>query len=410
MRISKAGAWVAASVVAMASQAMAQQAVEWKVSEGGNGHWYQVEHFKRVWSAARTNALARGADLVAFETQSELEWALSWLPLNRDDYLIGGFQLPSATSPTAGWVWVTGSPVAGLPFDFDDNPCGVFPNGIEDHQQDFLHLCCDNQRFGDINDVEVPGCSGTATRESLIEWSADCNSDGIVDYGQILSGELADANGNGVPDCCEDGTTCTPSLVVNSGFESGSPLNACASESVSAGNLVASGWQVTTGTVDRIRGGSACASATQPKFSDYCIDLCGTPASSGAIKQLVPTVPGHKYRCTFWLSGDASAGPAAKKVHAKVGTYIDLTYTFNCSGTGTQNWVANQFEFTARGANEPLEFVADNGVTTGGPMLDAINLVDITTQCVGDLDASGQVDGADIALLLLNFGDCPVGP
>jgi hypothetical protein len=76
----------------------------------------------------------------------------------------------------------------------------------------------------------------------------------------------------------------------------------------------------------------------------------------------------------------------------------------------TQAWVANQFEFTARGASETLEFAADNGVTTGGPMLDAINLADITTQCVGDLDVSGDVDGADIALVLLNFGPCQTTP
>ena len=146
------------------------------------------------------------------------------------------------------------------------------------------------------------------------------------------------------------------------------------------------------------------------KFGDYCIDLCGTPASSGAIRQVAATIPGHRYRCVFWLSGDASAGPAAKKVHAKVSTYVDLSYSFTCSGSGAQNWVSNQFEFTARGANETLSFVADNGVTTGGPMLDAISLVDITTQCVGDLDASGEVDGADIALLLLNFGPCSSVP
>jgi hypothetical protein len=36
-----------------------------------------------------------------------------------------------------------------------------------------------------------------------LEWSADCNGDGIVDYGQILRGELEDLNGNGVPDICE---------------------------------------------------------------------------------------------------------------------------------------------------------------------------------------------------------------
>ena len=37
----------------------------------------------------------------------------------------------------------------------------------------------------------------------IIEWSADCNNDGLVDYGQILSGQLADSNQNGVPDSCE---------------------------------------------------------------------------------------------------------------------------------------------------------------------------------------------------------------
>ncbi len=393
-----------------ASGAVAQGAVEWKVSDGGNGHWYQVEHLKLGWNAARTNALAHGADLAALETNSELEWMLSWLPLSGDDFLIGGYQLSSASSPAGGWVWLSGDPVTGLPLECDDNPCGVFPNGTEDQQQDFLHLCCDNQRFGDINDIGLPGCSGTPARESLIEWSIDCNGDGIVDYGQILSGELADSNGNGVPDCCEDGSACVSSLVANASFEAGSPLAACASESINAPNMLGSAWQVSAGTVDRVRGGTACANSTQPKFGDYAVDLCGTPASSGAIRQIVATIPGHKYRCTFWLSGDASAGPATKKVHAKVGTYIDLSYTFACSGTGAQAWVANQFEFTARGASETIEFAADNGVTTGGPMLDAINLADITTQCVGDIDASGEVDGADISLLLLNFGPCSTTP
>ena len=44
----------------------------------------------------------------------------------------------------------------------------------------------------------------------VIEWSADCNADGVVDYGQIRAGELDDADANNVPDCCEDGSGCTP--------------------------------------------------------------------------------------------------------------------------------------------------------------------------------------------------------
>jgi hypothetical protein len=40
----------------------------------------------------------------------------------------------------------------------------------------------------------------------IIEWSADCNSDGIVDFGQILQGQLADANADGIPDICQPPT------------------------------------------------------------------------------------------------------------------------------------------------------------------------------------------------------------
>ena len=44
----------------------------------------------------------------------------------------------------------------------------------------------------------------------VIEYSADCNGDGIVDYGQILDGSLADNNGNGIPDCCDDISCLAP--------------------------------------------------------------------------------------------------------------------------------------------------------------------------------------------------------
>ena len=50
-------------------------------------------------------------------------------------------------------------------------------------------------------DVLQPGIA-------LVEWSADCNDDGIVDYGQILDGTYPDDDGNGVPDCCDDGVPC----------------------------------------------------------------------------------------------------------------------------------------------------------------------------------------------------------
>ena len=39
----------------------------------------------------------------------------------------------------------------------------------------------------------------------IVEWSSDCNNDGVVDFGQLLNGVLSDANGNNIPDVCEFG-------------------------------------------------------------------------------------------------------------------------------------------------------------------------------------------------------------
>jgi hypothetical protein len=57
----------------------------------------------------------------------------------------------------------------------------------------------------------VGTCYGNSIPSYAIEWSADCNGDNIVDYGQILAGDLDDANSNGIPDCCEQGTICLDS-------------------------------------------------------------------------------------------------------------------------------------------------------------------------------------------------------
>jgi hypothetical protein len=78
------------------------------------------------------------------------------------------------------------------------------PDGQRD---DYLHYI-DHSRIW--NDVREDGDTyyGIGVRSYIIEWSADCNSDGIVDFGQIHAGELDDANGNNIPDCCEAGVAC----------------------------------------------------------------------------------------------------------------------------------------------------------------------------------------------------------
>jgi hypothetical protein len=82
----------------------------------------------------------------------------------------------------------------------DDNACSNY--GFENHEQDRLAIWFEGRALGDINDSSV-GEPCAAPRPSIVEWCTDCNDDGIVDYGQILLGQLADTNANGIPDICE---------------------------------------------------------------------------------------------------------------------------------------------------------------------------------------------------------------
>jgi hypothetical protein len=198
----------ASVLVAGTAGAQSTQAVEWKVSEGGNGHWYWVNRAPMRWSAARTSAISLGGDLSSIETRSEVLWldaTFGEVALEPGGPChIGGRQDSGSATVSAGWRWLTGGLVNLSNFDafaFDDWPGGG-SWGVEDGQQDFLHAGGRCRYVGDINDVPWPGVAeplGT----SLVEWSADCNADGIVDYGQILRGELEDLNFNGVPDICE---------------------------------------------------------------------------------------------------------------------------------------------------------------------------------------------------------------
>ena len=58
----------------------------------------------------------------------------------------------------------------------------------------YVHLNMDGQ----FNLLEV-----SAASTAVIEWSDDCNGDGIVDYGQILDGVLLDDDCDGIPDVCQ---------------------------------------------------------------------------------------------------------------------------------------------------------------------------------------------------------------
>ena len=205
-----------AAVLGFGGVAIAQDAVQWRVEDGGNGHWYlaTADLFAHFWSA-QASALAKGGHLVTLTTHGENAFVASLAP---HEFILGGFQDTTSqqyAEPSGGWRWVTEEPWTfaawreGEPQNGGHS--GTYPG------EHFLswwrfHGQVWSDRWNDIGQLQDDPNSQPWNLPAIIEWSADCNGDGIVDYGQILDGTLEDANGNGVPDCCDEGVDCDPCL------------------------------------------------------------------------------------------------------------------------------------------------------------------------------------------------------
>ena len=167
--------------------------IEWRLEDGGNGHWFGTTSQTGTWDEMRALAVARGGDLASLASLAENEFA------NRtrrsEDAPVGGGPWIGARKLTGQvWQWMDGTNWGFVNWAQGEPCCGdaglyvhLYPNGQWNDHNQYQYAC-----------------------RALIEWSADCNADGIVDYGQILRGELADTNANGVPDTCES-TLLVPS-------------------------------------------------------------------------------------------------------------------------------------------------------------------------------------------------------
>jgi hypothetical protein len=191
--------------------------VQWRVEDGGNGHWYQrIE--AACWSEAESAAVAQGCHLASVLNSSEAQFCTRFVL--SESYgitvAIGGFRTPKSDL-YLGWRWTTDETfIPGSLTWMSGNPgcCGS--------DEYFLGM----NRVGHIGDLrDCPGLVG-----AILEWSADCNSDGIVDYGQILNGQLADTNTNNIPDCCEPGNNCCVGDIYENHIVDGGDLGVLLSE------------------------------------------------------------------------------------------------------------------------------------------------------------------------------------
>jgi hypothetical protein len=161
--------------------------VQWRVAHGGNGHWYTRMLDTTSWFSSKEKCTQVGGHLATITSAPENDFIHGILGANQA--WIGGMQTPGSCEPGCGWSWITGEP-----WTYSNWSPGE-PNN--DLQQDFLQI----YPTGAWDDFWNSG-----PFQSVCEWTADCNSDGIVDYGQILTGQLVDANTNGIPDVCEQPT------------------------------------------------------------------------------------------------------------------------------------------------------------------------------------------------------------
>jgi hypothetical protein len=193
---------VAGATLIAASAGAQSAAVQWKASDGGNGHWYAVRATPRSQPSALVAAAAEGAHLVSIANSTENQFLVA------QHYPYGDANAPYAYW-TAGvrisgdsWGWATGEPWSFSNFDTSE------PNGCCGSDVRFVVLRTNPQHEGRWDDTSTNGNNDVWPLPAIFEWDEDCNHDGIVDYGQCHDGTLADFNGNNTPDCCERGETC----------------------------------------------------------------------------------------------------------------------------------------------------------------------------------------------------------
>jgi len=403
---------VALVTLIASSAAQAQEPMQWRVEDGGNGHWYGTTPVSMTWPALRDWCTAHGGHLATLTSAQEWMWVKQSVPAIGK--FVGGYQDHSDAGyiePTGGWKWVSGEPFVMSSFmAMDDCPggsegsCGC----VGDGNQDVLHYtgCCSNQ-LDDVGDGIVGGCDSVA-RQGVIEFDADCNNDGIVDYGQCRDGSLPDYNGNNIPDCCEDGTACTTSLIVNGSFELG-VVQPCGWICIGVGDNRLEGWEVTLNSVDRERtepGG--CNENWFASHGNYSVDMNGCSVG-GIIRQQVATEVGRSYMLSF----DMSLNPTNVSVgllQVKAGP-VSQVFQYVRRPTNPQPNERRELEFVASSTLTTVEFESLNReypAQWNGPVIDSVRLIPIGPSlpacAAADLFRDFNVNGADLGILLSQWG------
>jgi hypothetical protein len=381
------------SVFAISSAAVAQQAVQWKVSDGGNGHWYALRLQSLPFEEAQDWSVSRGGNLVTYSSDSEQDfvWASFAAQIAPNPFWIGCSQEPGACEPGCGWRWVTDEPLLysrWIPGEPNDNQVYGNENAA----------CIDgSNRWNDI--------AGHFPIPFVIEWSADCNSDGIVDYGQCRNGSLPDYDSNNIPDCCEAGVPCVVGdyPVEWREGDGGNGHWYAAMEVTTAADC----WDQNRQQAMAMGGDLATITSSQENAVVFST-VAGLPGnvSIGGYKNLPSGewlwVSGESWSFTNWQGGEPGCCAPNEwwlDLNAQTGRWRDRAQCISGSpGAMVVEWSAD-----CNG-----DSIVDYGQILRGELADTdengVPDVCEVDPCPGDVNSSGVVNAVDISVILSAWG------
>ena len=408
----RAAAAVVTLFAASAAQAQTQQAVQWKVSDGGNGHWYgRLEgSFPFSHAALNSAAAAAGASLVSLQSSAEEQFVVATIGPG----LIG---LQSAAGESA-FHWSSGEAVTYTNWGLPACASGPYPNNPASQARFVFqsHPECSGaaglvHAWDDYWAIEL----GNSIIDPNIEWSADCNNDGIVDYGQCRNGTLPDYNGNNVPDCCEQSVPCLYKPIQ---WSSGVGGNGHWYQL----QIAQSGISWTAAQSAAVASGGHLATLTSMAENSFVFVLSNVTQAYGGSSVVGPWLGGRRDGDSWsWVTGEAwnfvnwlppnPDGP---------GTWGENCVCFTASAgrwndfneAGWQPGIAMQAYVVEWSADCNNDGIVDYGQILDGTIPDANGngVPDCCdgggscTPCPGDVASDGMVDGVDLAAVLSQWG------
>lgn len=381
--------------------ASAQQAKIWPKPEGGNGHWYQAvaNGAPLCWTEARDRAIAAGGHLATITSAAEDAWICSQIITGTpglyrpgcgwDGPMIGGFKLSGSN-----WQWVTGEP-----FSYSH---WVWSNGDGPEMIQFFQQGCGWDGTGWCGGA----CGGNVSY--IIEWSGDCNGDGIIDFGQVRNGSLADADLDNVPDCCERSSPCEyrPAQWKASDGGNGHWYQ------LRFGSPGLS-WEASQSHAESI--GGHLATLTSAAENDFVFGIANATAAYGGSPVVGPWLGGRLVGNAWtWVTGEAWGftnwlppnpdGPGTWNedrtcLTSSAGRWND----FNASGT--QPGIQMRAYVVEWSADCDGDGVIDYGQILRDEVPDLNgNGVPDGCECPADLDRDGAVTAEDLAAVLFAWG------